>query len=100
MLINVTSPRNQAGAIECNDDGSFTLKGIELSIKDMAEDLKPVTPCSSLGIVNTVNDEYQFVLRSLETVGWVVEWPEIEGDENDTEDEDEDVGEALEPETN
>ena len=87
MLINVTSPRNQTGEIECNDDGTFTLKGIELSIKDMAEDLKPLTPCSSLGIVNTVNDEYQFVLRSLEMAGWVVEWPEIEGDDEDENDE-------------
>lgn len=39
-----------------------------------------------MGIVNTIHADGVFVLRSLETVGWEVEWPEVEGDPDDEDD--------------
>ncbi|MCM7910274.1 hypothetical protein M8T17_20875 [Enterobacter hormaechei] len=81
MRIKIASPEKQDGVIECHEDGSFIITEGQITIEQMAEELRIVRPNSATGLVNTVNSRPEFVLRSLEYVGWLVEWPEVAGAE-------------------
>lgn len=77
MRINFASPESLSGVIECNEDGSFIIAEGQITLELMAEELRLVRPNSATGLVNIVNTRPEFVLRSLEYVGWSVEWPEV-----------------------
>ncbi|HEW9972618.1 hypothetical protein KGP24_24095 (plasmid) [Enterobacter sp. JBIWA008] len=81
MRIKIVSPEKLDGVIECQEDGSFIIAEGQITIEQMAEELRLVRPNSATGLVNTVNSRPEFVLRSLEYVGWFVEWPEVAGAE-------------------
>ncbi|HBT4785576.1 TPA: hypothetical protein MB364_000879 [Klebsiella variicola subsp. variicola] len=86
MQIKVVSPDDKHDAIECLDDDSFQIVEGNISLEEMANDLSFVKPNSACGLVNTLNEKAVYVLRSLEHVGWKVDWPEVDGadDEEDT----------------
>lgn len=69
------------------DDDSFQIVEGNITLEEMASDLKFVKTNSACGLVNTIEEKAVYVLRSLEYVGWQVDWPEVEGadDEEDTE---------------
>ena len=81
MLIDVTAPDGRKGVVDCQDDGGLTIQSGDFTKDDMANDLSSVTPFSPEGLVNTVNADYSFVLRSLVVVGWQIAWPEVAGDD-------------------
>ncbi|QFH68091.1 hypothetical protein FR773_26015 (plasmid) [Leclercia adecarboxylata] len=86
MQTKVTSPDGKTGSILRGDDGEILKISGDITWVDMAADLKRVKPNSATGAVNTMDAEAHFILRSLESVGWQVAWPEVEaGDENDDE---------------
>ncbi|WP_142971342.1 hypothetical protein [Enterobacter hormaechei] len=90
MRINIASPEKLGGVIECHEDGSYIIAEGQITLEQMAEELRLVRPNSATGLVNTVNSRPEFVLRSLEYVGWTVEWPEVaEAEETDEAEEDE-----------
>ncbi|MDR9909349.1 hypothetical protein [Enterobacter hormaechei] len=81
--IKITSPDGREGVVEF-EDGPITSVTGDVSLDDIAEDIRPLRPDSATGTINTVKAEACFVLRSAELVGWIVKWPEIDGDdEND-----------------
>ncbi|WP_312329821.1 hypothetical protein [Atlantibacter hermannii] len=83
MQINISSPDRRKGSVACEDNNRIKEISGDISLDEIAEDLKSVKPSSALGIVNTTDAEVQFILRSLETVGWSIDWPEVEpGDEH------------------
>lgn len=89
MQINVTAPGAIKGVVEFDDEHGGPIKVIsgDFTAEQMAVDLSGVTPNSATGDVNTLDAEPWFVLRSLATVGWLIEWPEVEGgDEDDPDD--------------
>lgn len=86
MQTNVTSPDGKTGSILRGDDGEILKISGDITRADMAADLKRVKPNSATGAVNTMDAEAHFILRSLESVGWQVAWPEVKaGSENDDE---------------
>lgn len=83
MKYSIVSPAGIKGIVECSDDGSLRILEGDFSEENMAQDLRFINTNSAMGIVNTIRADGVFVLRSLETVGWEVEWPEVEGDTDD-----------------
>lgn len=78
MRINISSPDGRTGSVACGDNNRINEISGDISLEELAEDLKPLKPSSAIGIVNTMDAELQFILRSLEAVGWWVDWPEVE----------------------
>lgn len=79
MRVNVISSVGKKGVVESLDNGGLQFVEGDITRDDMIEDLRFVRPNSACGLVNTIENDAAFVLRSLETVGWEVEWPEVEG---------------------
>lgn len=93
MQVKVTKPTGEIGLIECLDSGELVIVEGDVSLTDIIESLQGVKPNSATGEVNTLDANPFFVLRSLEVVGWLVDWPEVEGDldDDDGENADEDI---------
>lgn len=92
MRIKFSSPEKQGGVIDCHEDGSYIIADGQITLEQMAEVLRLVRPNSATGLVNTVNSRPEFVLRSLECVGWSVEWPEVAETEESSEAEENESG--------
>ena len=86
MKYSIVSPAGSRGIVECSDDGTLRIFEGDISEENIAQDLRFINTNSAMGIVNTIHADGVFVLRSLETVGWEVEWPEVEGDPDDEDD--------------
>lgn len=93
MQTNVTSPDGKTGSILRGDDGEILKISGDITLADMAADLKRVKPNSATGAVNSMDAEAHFILRSLEVVGWQVGWPEVE----EGSDQPDDDGETTDP---
>ena len=88
MRIKVTMPGGKAGEIECSEAGTLTIAEGNITQDDMRNSLRGVRPNSAVGEVNSLNADAHLVLRSLESTGWLVEWPEVESGDDDPNDED------------
>ncbi len=78
MQTNLKSPDGKTGSVLCGDNGEILKIAGDITSADMAADLKRVRRNSATGAVNTMDAEAHFILRSLEIVGWKVEWPKVE----------------------
>lgn len=79
----ITSPDGREGAVEF-EDGPITKVTGDVSLAEIAEAIRALRPNSATGTVNTVDAECSFVLRSAEIAGWLVDWPEVEGDDDES----------------
>ncbi|HBU7546837.1 TPA: hypothetical protein MC769_003142 [Klebsiella aerogenes] len=81
--IKIISPDGREGTVELDDGPILGITG-DVSLGDIANDIRRLRPNSAMGTVNNVETNGYFVLRSAELVGWAVEWPTVEGgDESD-----------------
>ncbi|EKY1962356.1 hypothetical protein RA241_003748 [Cronobacter sakazakii] len=81
--IKITSPDGRDGTVELDDGPILSITG-NVTLDELAEDIRRLRPNSATGTVNNVEAEGCFVLRSAELVGWIVDWPTVDGsDEND-----------------
>lgn len=80
--IKITSPDGRVGVVEFDDGPILNVTG-DVSLAEIAEEIRVLRPNSATGTVNMVGADACFVLRSAEIAGWLVDWPEIEGDDDD-----------------
>lgn len=78
MQVKITAPDGKSGLVAIGDDEALIIAEGEIKLADMLNSLRGVRPNSATGEVNTLDAEAHFVLRSLESAGWRVEWPEVE----------------------
>lgn len=97
MQTNITSPDGKTGSILRGDNGEILKISGDITRADMAADLKRVRPNSATGAVNTMDAEAHFILRSLECVGWQVEWPEVKegGDQPDDDSQPQEIDDII-----
>lgn len=88
MRIKVTMPGGKAGMVECSNAGTLVIVEGDITQDDMRNALNGVRPNSAVGEVNSLNADAHLVLRSLESAGWQVDWPEVDAGDDDPNDED------------
>lgn len=76
--IKIISPDGREGTVELEEGPIIRIAG-DVSLGDIADDIRHLRQNSATGTVNNVEANGYFVLRSAELVGWVVEWPSVEG---------------------
>ncbi|NDO81518.1 hypothetical protein CJP72_12305 [Citrobacter sp. NCU1] len=86
MRIKVTMPGDKSGVVECSETGALAIVEGGITLDDMRASLHGVRPNSAVGEVNSLDAEAHLVLRSLESAGWLVDWPEVEGGDDDPDD--------------
>lgn len=85
MQVKISSPEGKHAVIEYGEEGdnNFSIVSGDVTREEMANALRSVKPFGPTGETNDINAQGCFVLRSLEFVGWLVDWPEVEGDTDD-----------------
>nr|DAW18602.1 MAG TPA: hypothetical protein [Caudoviricetes sp.] len=74
--------------VECSNAGTLVIVEGDITQDDMRNALNGVRPNSAVGEVNSLNADAHLVLRSLESAGWQVDWPEVDAGDDDPNDED------------
>lgn len=78
MQVKITAPDGKSGLVDCGENGALTFGGGDITFDDIRDSLRAVRPNSAVGEVNTPDAAAHLVLRSLESTGWLVEWPEVQ----------------------
>ncbi|MEG0870286.1 MAG: hypothetical protein RSG77_25060 [Hafnia sp.] len=87
MRIKITMPGGKAGMVECRNAGTLEIVEGDITQDDMRNALYGVRPNSAVGEVNSLSADASLVLRSLESAGWLVDWPEVEPGNDEPDDE-------------
>lgn len=89
MQVKITAPDGNSGLVAISDDETLIIAEGEIKLADMLNSLRGIRPNSATGEVNSLNAEAHLVLRSLESAGWRIEWPEVEEATDEPQDEEE-----------